>query len=227
MKVLHVNENAAAVGGAERMLLETCALQQVQGHDVALLYADYVPDVALPFQAFRVPQSGGYRDARDLAPSLMRVVAAFRPDVIHLHNTLNFLSPFALRWLRKRVPTVKYVHDARLFCPRHQTKILARQGTLCVHAMGLQCVLHCAPIEFSPGLHLSLRQAALRMMELRVVRELPAVLAGSRYMGDELRRNGFADAAVHIVPGFTESAPRPCHRSRAGEPFWPLAASTR
>ena len=129
MKVLHVNENAAAVGGAERMLLETCALQQVQGHAVALLYADYVPDVALPFQAFRVPQSGGYRDARDLAPSLMRVVAAFRPDVIHLHNTLNFLSPFALRWLRKRVPTVKYVHDARLFCPRHQTKILARQGT--------------------------------------------------------------------------------------------------
>jgi glycosyltransferase involved in cell wall biosynthesis len=68
--------------------------------------------------------------ARELAAA----IAAFRPDVIHAHNTFPSLSP-ALAWVASRagVPYVQTLHNFRLVCPQG---MLQRDGRSCMDCVG-------------------------------------------------------------------------------------------
>lgn len=104
MKVLHVNDHPPGDGhgGAEVFLARLVSAQRAAGHEVDVLSGD-----------------GSHRGPRVLldvwdpssARRLQERIAAFRPDVVHLHNVVRELSPAVLRPLP--VPTVLTVHDLR------------------------------------------------------------------------------------------------------------------
>ena len=81
-----------------------------------------------------------WRLARDAvwAPGPARefaaAIAAFRPDVVHAHNTFPALSP-ALAWVAARagVPYVQTLHNFRLVCPQG---MLQRGGRGCMDCVG-------------------------------------------------------------------------------------------
>lgn len=104
MRVLHVNDQPAGYGhgGAEVYLDRLAAAQRLRGDTVEHLHAQ--------------PRRHAVERLRDLwDPAALRQlrdrVAAFAPDVVHLHNVVRELSPSVLR--PTGVATVMTVHDRR------------------------------------------------------------------------------------------------------------------
>lgn len=218
MRILHVSERVSPLGGAERMLRDTCRLLADAGHGVAALVAEDTPVVDFPYPIERLPRSTGTRDARRVWPLLAAAIDRLHPDIVHLHNLQDFLSPVLVPRLRRVVPTLRYVHDARLFCPRLRSKWLARGDRPCTYRMGARCALHCWPIDAGGGQTRPWRELARLYLDLVVARGLPAVLVGSAYMRAQLLLNGFAQDRVHVLPCFTT---RVCRRAGhpAGDPL--------
>lgn len=61
-------------------------------------------------------------------------VVAFRPDVVHVHNTFPLISP-AIYWVaaRLQVPVVQTLHNFRLMCPQ---AMFLREGKVCEDCLG-------------------------------------------------------------------------------------------
>ena len=62
------------------------------------------------------------------ARALARQCRAFRPDVVHFHNTFPLISLWAVRTASKFAPVVMTLHNYRLFCA---SGMLARDGAVC------------------------------------------------------------------------------------------------
>ena len=65
---------------------------------------------------------------------LTRLVAAFRPDVVHAHNTFAMISPSVyVAVARARVPLVQTLHNFRLLCLQ---AMFLRNGQVCEDCLG-------------------------------------------------------------------------------------------
>ena len=61
-------------------------------------------------------------------------IGSFKPDVIHVHNTMPLISP-SIYWTAQRfgVPVVQTLHNFRLICPQ---AMLLREGRVCEDCVG-------------------------------------------------------------------------------------------
>jgi glycosyltransferase involved in cell wall biosynthesis len=202
MRILQISEQVSPVGGCERMLRDTCGLLTSAGHEVTTLVAEDSVIDAFEWPIERLPRSRGPIVTQRVKPVLDAILKRVRPDVIHVHNAQDFLSPFLVAHMARAAPTLRYVHDARLFCPQLRTKWLLRENVHCPHPMGLRCLMHCYPIDAGDR---SRRPNELGMLygNLAVSRRLPAVAVGSAYMREQLLVNGFAAERIHLLAGFT------------------------
>ena len=114
-RVLHVNDRSPdALGGAEVLMARTCGLLRDAGWDVRTFTEVDLPDRRLT--ARRYVSNPVARAA------LSKVLADFRPEVVHLHNYYHTLSPAILPVLSnyKREAGARVVmtaHDYHLVCP--------------------------------------------------------------------------------------------------------------
>lgn len=68
------------------------------------------------------------------ARELRRLIAAFRPEVVHLHNPFPLISPWVVRVARAAgVPVVQTVHNYRHGCP---SGLLFRDDAVCEDCLG-------------------------------------------------------------------------------------------
>jgi len=121
MKILQAN-NYLKRGGAEVVFVETTRLLTNAGYTVASFTAEDAPkSQSAAHEAFRYIYSVAAKR------SLAKKLAAFEPDIIHLHGFYNPLSPSVLsavgaykRLAASRGKTVRVVmtpHDYHLLCP--------------------------------------------------------------------------------------------------------------
>lgn len=105
-------------------------LLQRKGHEVELLerHNDEVAGVSRLRLAAQTVWSG--RTVRDLQAAAAR----FKPDVVHVHNTLPLVSP-SVFWAahRVQVPVVQTLHNFRLLCPQ---AMFLRDGKVCEDCLG-------------------------------------------------------------------------------------------
>jgi len=68
------------------------------------------------------------------AQRIENVIDAFKPDVIHAHNTFPLISP-SIYWAagRAAIPVVQTLHNFRLLCPQ---AMFLRQGKVCEDCLG-------------------------------------------------------------------------------------------
>ena len=117
-------------GGEDAVVEAEVDLLRVRGYAVAT-YLRRNDDVAtLPTAALAAQTLWSRRTVREL----MDEIARFRPDVIHVHNTLPLLSP-ALYWAAARagVPVVQTLHNFRLMC---LNALFLREGRVCEDCVG-------------------------------------------------------------------------------------------
>jgi glycosyltransferase involved in cell wall biosynthesis len=130
-KRILIAHNAYQLRGGEDAVVEAEALLLRQrGHEV-LLYERHNADVSARGPTKLMQEAlWSTTTTRDLK----RLSAEFRPDVIHVHNTLPLISP-SIYWAaqRARVPVVQTLHNFRLICPQ---ALLLREGRVCNDCVG-------------------------------------------------------------------------------------------
>jgi glycosyltransferase involved in cell wall biosynthesis len=150
LKILHVNKFLYRRGGAEGYMLDLARLQQGAGHEVDFFAMQHPDNEGATFESLfpdrveldpppsrltdRVRVGAGMVWSQGAKKAMERVVAAFRPDVVHLHNVYHQLSPSVLRVLRTHdIPAVMTLHDYKLVCPTYQ---FLDHGQICEACLG-------------------------------------------------------------------------------------------
>lgn len=191
MHVLWLNENAHALGGAERYVHDTARLLAARGHRSTLAY-----DVASRVDAdWLRPFEGAYP-----LVDLTRQVRELRPDVIYAHRISEGRVVEELAALAARTPVLRFFHDHKLFCLREHkyTAIGRRTCTATVGAGCYACLGFAQRAEAFPGVRL-VSVSALRRDQRRSA-GLSGFVVGSRYMADHVAAHGFPQEKIHRIP---------------------------
>ena len=139
-KVLIVHNYYQIPGGEDTVVANEKKLLEEHGHDV-LLYTRHNSELKemSKFQKLLLPFStifnwNSYREIK-------RIIKTEKIDIVHVHNTLNMISPSVYyAALRCRVPVVQTIHNFRLLCPG---ATFFRDGQICEECLekGLGCAV--------------------------------------------------------------------------------------
>lgn len=142
MKVLIVHDYGVLVGGAELMSIALRDGLRRRGHE-ARFFTSAAKPLPLPNIADHTcfgTMSAGRRLIQVANPfavrSLRRLLADYRPDVVHVRMFMTQLSPLVLPLLRQ-VPSLLHVVNYDLICPLN-TKVLP-DGSPCQSRAGVAC----------------------------------------------------------------------------------------
>jgi glycosyltransferase involved in cell wall biosynthesis len=152
MRVLLVNDYGTPTGGAELGMLTLREGLRARGHEVRLFAsrAQPVPGVESRADDECFGTTSRLRTlvqtANPLAArSLRRVLAEFRPDVVHVKLFLTQLSPLILREL-EGVPSLFHAVWYRVVCPVGTKRLPG--GEACTHRAGAACLREgCLPLR--------------------------------------------------------------------------------
>ncbi len=216
MRVLHVNKFLYRRGGAEGYLFDVADLQRRAGDDLAfygmehpennpgLPYAaDFPSHVELepppPGLRGRVTAAGRMLWSTSARAGLRRVLAAFRPDVVHLHNVYHQLSPSVVAAARDAgVPCVMTLHDYKLACPSYQMLDHGRPCDACVTGGPLQAARRACKDGSRPASTLLAVESWLHR-RLGAYDGVGALLAPSRFLAGVLGRAGVYPDRLRVL----------------------------
>lgn len=196
MRVLLVHNRYRTPGGEERHVDLLAGGLRELGADVARFEVTSVEPTSM-LDGLRVAAGMIYRPAA--ARGLSRAIAAFRPDVVHVHNILPMLSPSVLVEARKHAKVVMTVHNYRLVCP---SGTLLRHGSVhddCVTGSSLLCGVRGSRHPWAEGVAYGFALEIHRRLGL-IERFVDAFVAPSAAMAEFLVRAGFASKRVHVIP---------------------------
>ena len=130
LRVLVAHNAYQQPGGEDAAVEAEVSLLRAHGHavEVYLRHNDELREMGALAAA-----KGTVWSARSEA-DLARLVASFRPDVVHVHNTFAMISPSVyVAVARGRVPLVQTLHNFRLLCLQ---AMFLRDGQVCEDCLG-------------------------------------------------------------------------------------------
>lgn len=129
-RVLVVHNAYQQRGGEDSVVDAEVALLESKGHRVER-YVRHNSEIGEVSSAALMAQTFW---SRQTEADMDEVLAGFRPDVIHVHNTFPLISP-ALYWVahRHRIPVIQTLHNFRLLCPQ---AMFLRHGKICEDCLG-------------------------------------------------------------------------------------------
>jgi glycosyltransferase involved in cell wall biosynthesis len=161
MKILYLNNYFYLRGGSEKILFEEMRMMLAATHNVAVFARAHECNVATKYSkhfphpietesikaspaAFHIVKELIY--SRSARTGLMNVLADYRPDVAHAHNTYGRLTVSVLDELNAQgIPVVLTLHDLKLLCPsylmlNHGKVCELCKGNLYYHAILTKCL---------------------------------------------------------------------------------------
>ena len=132
LRVMVAHNHYQHRGGEDVVVDAECNLLRKHGHEV-LLYERHNHEI----EASSSGKIGLLRDtlwSRQSAAQVRELFQQFRPDVLHVHNTLPLISP-AIYWAAADagVPVVQTLHNFRLLCPQG---LMLREQKVCEDCLG-------------------------------------------------------------------------------------------
>lgn len=206
MNLLYVHERFGSMAGAEANVLITAREFQRRGHSIAILHG-------LGTGRGEENWSTVFQRRFDLngngAKTVQTALKEFQPDIIYVHKMADLGIIRSL--LESGRPLARMVHDHDIYCMRsYKYNYFTR--AVCHRPAGLHCVVPCmAFVGRGQGKGFPLRWVSYKAkkMEIALNRQFRRMVVVSRYMREELLRNGFDAARIEIHP----PVPPP------GEPF--------
>ncbi len=197
MKILHMVNTYAPIGGIETYVLKLLPLLTGAGHENSLIYRQQHPRTPLHADQpiYHVPVTEN--------PSLDRaqireITRRIEPSIVFLHDVYD---PHVIEDLAEVVPTIGYVHGFTPVCPA-LSKTFRRGDRICEQAFSLACVFQiywrrCASARLPSNVYNIMKTTHLR---LKGYRSLPQLIVASQYMKDLMIQNGIDPARVGILP---------------------------
>jgi glycosyltransferase involved in cell wall biosynthesis len=135
MRVLVVHNRYRQPGGEDQVFEAEVALLRGAGHDVRT-YTEHNDRVADMSRARAAAATIWNRTHR---ASFAALLARWRPDVVHAHNTFPLISPAIIHATEAAgIPFVQTLHNYRLVCP---AALLYRDGEVCNDCVGTRASL--------------------------------------------------------------------------------------
>ena len=202
MRILVVNEFIGDMGGAESYTAAICEELTRRGLDVHLAYDSQighgipkVPSTLINGNVLAHPQ--GFQT---ISPRpLLDLVDRLQPDLAYIQNVLN---PEGVREISRKVPTVRFLHDHRLFCP--ECKILGNTLQPCEKPFGFSCLFYTAwygCMGRNPRGILTAMRVTPRAIAAN--KNLKAIIVASDYMKSCLVTQGFDEDQLRVNPLFS------------------------
>lgn len=150
-------------------------------------------------------------DGEAWVSALGRVLAAVRPDIVHLHG-LDRIGAEVIPAVRRLAPKCRIVltlHDYQLICPNDGLMLTVPDRALCGGAQPDRC-RRCFP-EQTAARH-ALRRAHLQAL----LDAVDVIVAPSAFLRDRFLDWGIAPARIALLRNAVEAAPP--HAARSGPP---------
>ncbi len=200
-------------GGEDSVVEAEATLLREQGHEV-VLHLRHNDDVnGMGRLAVAAQTLWSDRTVRDVKT----LVGEFRPDVVHVHNTLPLVSP-SVFWAARAagVPVVQTLHNFRLMCPQ---ATFLRDGRVCEDCLG--------KVPWRAVQHRCYRQSAVQSGAVAVMLSTHRALGTfqnkvSRYIAlnefckAKFVAGGLPADRISVKPNFVPSPGQPQWASRAG-----------
>jgi len=204
MKVLVAHNAYQQRGGEDAVVESEVSLLRAAGHEVREYRRHN--DELVGMGAARAAADTLW--SRRTGLELGALLATWRADVMHVHNTFPLLSP-SLYWAAAsaRVPVVQTLHNFRLLCPQ---AMLLREGRVCRDCVGrvpLPAVRH--------GCYRGSRSQTAVLAGMLVLhrglgtwqRKVQRYVALNDFCRAEFVRGGLPAERIAIKPNFVESPP--------------------
>jgi len=131
MRILLLHNRYRQQGGEDASVAAHLQLLKERGHDVSLIEAN---NTEIDGTAATARAAAGWVYSRKWRAKVATEIAAFRPDVAHVHNVFPLLSPSVIYACNAaRIPVIQTLHNYRLLCP---IGILFRAGKVCEACVG-------------------------------------------------------------------------------------------
>ena len=193
MRLLYVHESFGSFGGAEANIFATATELKRRGHRAGLLTQRRTGHGEAAWEALFGEDLFWLENG-----SPNEAAQRFEADAIYVHKWEDLASIEQL--LAGDAPLVRMVHDHDIYCLRsYRYNPLTRH--ICQRPLGVHCVLPClAPLKRNHGGILPVRWAGYfqKQRELALARRFHRSVVATRYMRDELLRNGFAPECIEI-----------------------------
>ena len=215
-------------GGLERVMFDEISWLEADGDEVAHFsmthplnqpspWSDYfAPYVELGSGAHLTAAERGLAAARmfynlEAARRFRRLLADFRPDIVHVHGIHRQLSPSILFEARRaHIPVVQTLHDYHPLCASDDLLRAGRElcdPPSCTRLNTLPCVASRCVRGSTSASALSAAELWWRRWVLGYARLVDLFIAPSQYMADAVRRGGWARPPLVVVPNAVASTP--------------------
>jgi len=210
MKILLVHNfyGSSAPSGENAVFEAEKALLQEKGHEVGFFtrHSDEIRN-----KGFLGTVQGALATPWNprMSCAMQKVIADFRPDVVHAHNIFPLISPAIFRAIGQKAASVLTLHNYRLFCP---AAIPMRNGNVCTECLDKKssfpsllygCYrdsrIATLPLAFNVGLHRFLRTWANRV---------DTFIALSDFQAKLMVKSGLPAAKVAVKPNFFPGKPQ-------------------
>lgn len=130
LRVLVVHSTYQQRGGEESVMGSEVALLRAYGHTVEVYSRDNTEVYHMGKATLALQTLWSRRTSDEVGGRIEN----FRPDIVHVHNTLPLVSP-SVYWAagKRGVPVVQTLHNFRLLCPQ---AMLLRNGHVCEDCLG-------------------------------------------------------------------------------------------
>jgi glycosyltransferase involved in cell wall biosynthesis len=130
LKILFAHNAYQHRGGEDSVVEAEIALLRLHGHEVVTYFRSNDDIVTMHAASVVIQSLWSSRSTKELG----ELIRTFRPDVIHVHNTLPLISP-SIYWAAARagVPVVQTLHNFRLMC---LNAFYLREGKVCEDCVG-------------------------------------------------------------------------------------------
>jgi len=207
MTILHICDWYQPIGGAERLLFNTLQFLENRGHANVVVYnknSSQQPSGTRPeYSCFGLELFEYNRPFYKLLAWLAtrkieKLIQKHTPDVCHIHNLQN---PYVVEYLVKRLPTVRSIHDPRLYCLTYWR--LLPDKSICPYPLGPECIKQgCISDDIRPRTSIELN-AHIMIKHFKAHKKMPLLISESRSETSCLLENGFTPDQIAWLPNCT------------------------
>ncbi|MFA6417092.1 MAG: glycosyltransferase [Patescibacteria group bacterium] len=215
MRILQVNKFHYARGGADKYYLSLGKALEQAGNEVAYFSMQHPKNEVTPYAKYFVSRlsfnEGGFKDklkspgrmiySLEAKRKFKKLVADFKPEIIHIHNIYHQLSPSILDVAKKAgIPVVMHVHDYKLICPNYQ---LFAHGEICeackphkyYKCAQKKCFKDSRSKSFLAALEMYLHHSVLKIYE----RNITTFITPSAFMKSKLVEWGWPAVKIKVI----------------------------
>lgn len=213
MRVLMVHNAYQQRGGEDSVVESEVALLRQHGHEVHV-YERHNDEVG---QAPKWQLAAGTVWSSRTVRDVQALIAGFKPDVMHVHNTMPLVSP-SVYWAAQKlgVPVVQTLHNFRLMCPQ---AAFLREGKVCEDCLG--------KVPWRAVQHRCYRGSAVQSGALAVMlsthralgtfqNKVSRYIALNQFCKDKFVTAGLPAERISIKPNFVSWPNLPRWEGRAG-----------